>query len=92
MVKNYTIACQSVFWVTAQPGSYILKTVGVQALFDILRKLAPFAIQDEDLRVDYFIDELEPAGQSDFADAEFKVPAGSGRSKIRQTLENRMGL
>ena len=92
MVKNYTIACQTVFWGVAQPGSYILKTVGVQALFDILRKLAPISILDEDLRVDYFIGKLQPAGQVDFADGEFKVPAGSGRSKIRQTLEGLMGI
>jgi hypothetical protein len=36
------------------PGSYILKTVGVQALFDILRKLAPSALEAKDLRVAFF--------------------------------------
>ncbi|OUC13405.1 MAG: DNA phosphorothioation-associated DGQHR protein 1, partial [Alkalinema sp. CACIAM 70d] len=40
LVLNYLIACHDVFWTPAKDDSFILKTVGVQALFDILRKLA----------------------------------------------------
>lgn len=51
MVANYTTACQNMFWDRARSGSYILKTVGVQALFDILRKLAHASVQAKDFRV-----------------------------------------
>jgi DNA phosphorothioation-associated DGQHR protein 1 len=87
MVANYIVACDKVFWSNAGPGSYIVKTVGVQALFDILRKMAPSAIEGKDLRAAYFEEKLQPASGINFADAEFQVPSGSGRSAIRRAIE-----
>jgi len=92
MVKNYVIACQEIFWTPARPESFILKTVGIQALFDILRKLASEAVELKDIRADYFVNKLVAARDIDFADAEFKISAGSGRSRIRRALEARLGL
>lgn len=89
-VENYLMACENVFWSNAQLNSYILKTVGVQALFDILRKLAPIALQAKDFRVAFFKDKLERAADIDFAAANFQVPAGSGRSAIRKAIEARV--
>src|ERR1700728_4682136 len=35
IVVNFLIACNESFWNTAKDGSFILKTVGIQALFEI---------------------------------------------------------
>jgi hypothetical protein len=92
LVSNYVRACNGLLWQRASQGSYILKTVGVQALFDILRKLAPSALEAKDLRVAFFESKLRPAADVDFAGERFRVPAGSGRSLIRKTIEQRIGI
>lgn len=92
MVENYLKACANLFWQTPAPGSFIIKTVGVQALFDILRKIALEAYEAEDLRVPFFEDRLRPASTINFADEQFRVPSGSGRSIIRRALEGALGL
>ena len=91
-VDNYLRACDGLLWKPAHQGSYILKTVGVQALFDILRKLAPSALEAKDLRVTFFENKLRPAAAVDFSNEKFRVPAGSGRSIIRKTIEGQIGL
>jgi DNA phosphorothioation-associated DGQHR protein 1 len=92
LVDNYLRACVTVFWTGARPGSYILKTVGVQALFDILRKVAPAAVEAKNLTVSYFEEKLRPAGTIDFAATEYQVPSGSGRSFIRKAIEERIAI
>lgn len=91
-VENYVMACNDMFWSTASPQSFILKTVGVQALFDILRRLSPGAMQIKDISTAYFKDKLRGAGDIDFADVQFRVPAGSRRSFIRKTIETAIGI
>lgn len=39
MVLNYLKASEDVFWKNASEGSFIFRTIGVQAIFDILRKV-----------------------------------------------------
>lgn len=90
MVTNYVTICDKLFWRTAQAGSYITKTVGVQALFDILRKLAPGSIQAKDLRTAYFERKLLRAADIDFSADNFRIPAGSGRTAIRRAIEARL--
>ncbi len=90
MVENYLVACNDLFWGQAAPGSYIFKSVGVQALFDILRRLAADAVTARDLRTAYFAARLQPASEVDFSEAKFQVPAGKGRSIIRKTIEERL--
>ena len=92
MVENYLKACANLFWLAPAPESFIIKTVGVQALFDILRKIAPEAYAAEDLRVPFFEDRLRPAAAINFADERFRVPSGSGRSIIRRAMEAALGL
>ncbi|WP_176480232.1 MULTISPECIES: DNA phosphorothioation-associated DGQHR protein 1 [Mesorhizobium] len=92
MVENYLKACANLFWQAPAPGSFIVKTVGVQALFDILRRIAPEAYEAEDLRVPFFENRLRPAAAINFADERFRVPSGSGRSIIRRALEMALGL
>ncbi|MBR1285362.1 DGQHR domain-containing protein [Bradyrhizobium sp. AUGA SZCCT0177] len=91
-VLNYTAACEAVFWSGAEPGSFITKTVGVQALFDILRKLAPEALEQRKISSGFFKSRLDGARDLDFSDAEYKSPSGSGRTKIRKAIEEKIDL
>lgn len=92
MVLNFVAACQARLWRSAAAGSFITKTVGVQALFDILKRLAPDALASKDISQEYFDTTLAPASQIDFASAEFRNASGSGRTAIRRALENALGL
>lgn len=92
MTLNFLIACNDVFWQPAKDGSFITKTVGVQALFDILRKMAEKAYLDRDISVKYFTGRLGPAKSIDFSSDEFRNASGSGRSAIKNAIASAMGL
>lgn len=70
----------------ADAESFITKTVGVQALFDVLRVLAQEALESTDFSEEFFAKKLEPASGIDFTDETFQNPSGSGRTFIRQLL------
>jgi DNA phosphorothioation-associated DGQHR protein 1 len=91
-VRNFLEAAEKVFWANAKNGSFITKTVGVQALFDILRKLAFKALDGKDVSVKFFVTQLSPASNIDFSDAAFKSASGSGRTQIRHAIETAIGL
>lgn len=88
MTLNYLIACEAVFWKNAPEGSFITKTVGVQALFDILRTLAWDAYDHRDISAAYFSSKLQPAGSIDFSAETFRNASGSGRSTIRKAIQS----
>jgi DNA phosphorothioation-associated DGQHR protein 1 len=92
IILNYLKACDQVLWKDARAGSFIVKTVGIQALFDILRALAPEVLEGGDATEAYFVKKLEPAADIDFATVEFKNASGSGRSFIRNRLKSVMGI
>lgn len=87
LVENYLGACSDVLWQPAKPGSFILKTVGLQAQFDVLRVLAGPAYAAKDVRKEYFVGKLAQAGQIDFSTDRFKNASGSGRTLIRRAIE-----
>lgn len=91
-VLNYLVACQNVFWENAGPGSFITKTVGVQALFDLLRLLLPLALEARALSVDFFQGRMDGAKEVDFSNPLFRNASGSGRTYIRKVLEVGAGL
>lgn len=90
LVDNYLRACDTLFWTPAPHNSYVLRAVGVQALFDIMRKLAPIAIEAGNLSANYFRETLGPAADIDFSAERFQVPAGAGRTAIRKAIEERV--
>ena len=92
MVKNYVFACQEVFWKKAKPNSFITKTVGVQALFDILRLLAAEAYETKVISSSAFANKLRGAAGIDFSEDQFRNASGSGRSLIRRAIERRAGI
>lgn len=88
IVRNYLTACETVFWEPASEDSFITKTVGVQAVLDILRKfLAKVAYEQKDISVARFQADLTPAGGIDFSDERFRKASGAGRSLIRKAIE-----
>lgn len=92
LVFNYLAACEEVFWSRATGKSFITKTVGVQALFDLLRRVfVPAALEKRNLKREFFVSYLDRAAYIDFAQDEFKNASGSGRSFIRRTLEEAIG-
>jgi DNA phosphorothioation-associated DGQHR protein 1 len=92
MVKNFMIACEEVFWSKATPSSFITKTVGVQALFDILRLLAADAYANKVISSSLFRDRMQGAGDIDFSEDQFRNASGSGRSLIRRAIEEKAGI
>lgn len=90
MTLNYLVACETIFWKNATEGSFITKTVGVQALFDILRVIAKDAYDQRNISVDYFSSKLNPAGIIDFSIENFRNASGSGRSTIRRAIQSKM--
>lgn len=87
IVSNYLSACDAVFWSNASAESFITRTIGVQALFDILRPMATSAVENKDISSDYFKSILLPAGSIDFSDVQFKNASGSGRSIIARSIK-----
>ncbi|SOE35327.1 DNA phosphorothioation-associated DGQHR protein 1 [Delftia acidovorans] len=92
MTLNFLLACQDIFWKNAQPGSFIIKTVGIQALFDILRLLAADAYQKRDISMRYFSEQLQVAQSIDFSSDAFRNASGSGRSTIKKAIVSAIGL
>ena len=92
MVLNYVKACDIVFWEDARGGSFIFRTIGIQAVLDILRKLAPQGYEQRNISVKYFTEKVTPAKDIDFSDDRFRNPSGSGRTLIRKTIERAIGI
>jgi DNA phosphorothioation-associated DGQHR protein 1 len=85
-LNNYFAAVDHTLWRDAPPETFIRKTVGVQALFDISRRLLFEGVRERDLRVPRFMRVLDRARRIDFGDPFFHA-SGASRSTIRKTLE-----
>lgn len=92
IVLNYVQAANTVFWERAEGSSFILKSVGVQALFDILRLIVSVVLESKNVSTQAFVERLAPAAHVDFAAERFRSPSGSGRTFIRKVLAANMGL
>lgn len=91
LVRNYFQAVEAVLWRGASAKSYIRKTVGVQAIFDVLRTLAARAVSEKDISRSMFEQRLAITKKIDFAD-DFYQASGTGRQRIRNTLELSLGI
>lgn len=92
MVLNYMKASEDVFWRDASKDSFIFRTIGVQSIFDILRKVAGQSLEAKDISVGFFTSLLEGARPIDFATERFRNPSGSGRTMIRRAIEEAIGV
>lgn len=90
IIKGYFLAVEKSLWSRQRTG-FINRTVGILALFDVLRKAL---IVNPELRGAPFeaaTKILEPARSIDFSDNYFHA-SGAGRVRIRKILEYSMGL
>nr|WP_254226569.1 DGQHR domain-containing protein [Burkholderia glumae] len=92
LTRNYLDACENTFWRDASKDSYITKTVGVQALLDVLKIVAKKANEDRDISVSRFEEILKPAADIDFAADAFKNASGAGRTTIKRAVVDACGL
>lgn len=91
-VKNFLVAAQDLFWSKCKPDSFICKTVGVQALFDVLLAIAKEGFATRTFSVDFFAQKLAPAAEINFGNERFKNASGSGRLLIKNCIFFKAGL
>jgi DNA phosphorothioation-associated DGQHR protein 1 len=89
-LTNYFNAVEQILWREAAADTFIRKTVGIQALFDLSRPLLYAGVKERDLRVPRFAEALKPAKRIDFSDPFFHA-SGASRTTIRKTLEYALG-
>jgi DNA phosphorothioation-associated DGQHR protein 1 len=89
---HYFAAVATQIWSPAGPNSYLKKTVGIQAAFDVLRDLL---VSRTVSAVNYSTDALEillaPCSGLDPAGDKYQA-SGIGRSEIRKELKNAIGV
>jgi DNA phosphorothioation-associated DGQHR protein 1 len=90
-VKNFFLAVNQIFWSHASERSYIKRTVGIQALFDILRLLLKDFRENKKISVEFFNKYLVSASNIDFSNTFFQA-SGIGKSRIRNIIELKIGL
>jgi hypothetical protein len=90
--RNFMTACFGLFWEHAPAESFIQKTVGVQALFDVFREIAGTMLANGDMTEQAFVSILKPAANVDFANVHFREASGSNRTRIRRIIRARLGL
>lgn len=76
----------------AERASFLTKTVGIQALFDVLRELAASALEERDFSRDRFVAILQPLAETDFSYNGFQQASGQGRSLIRRVILFAIGI
>jgi len=60
LARNYFAACAELFWDAQGEIGYIRKTVGVQALFDVLRRISPEVTAKKDVSKESLAKRLQP--------------------------------
>lgn len=91
VVKAYFLAVREKIWKKATADSYIVKTVGIQALFDVLRAIAAEAVASKAVSVEWFNNRLRPVFNTDFSDQFFQA-SGKGRVRLKNVLKLQMKL
>ncbi|UPT67630.1 MAG: DNA phosphorothioation-associated DGQHR protein 1 [Sphingobacteriales bacterium JAD_PAG50586_3] len=90
ILLNYFEAANKALWSKASAKSYIVKTVGIQALFDILKMILAKNKSIEPQALD-FESYLSKVSDIDFSD-KFYQASGIGRSRIKNTIGLKIGL
>jgi len=90
LTKNYLNAVSNILWKDSV-NSIIRKTVGIQAIFDILRLICNEAKQAKDISQQFFSVKMAPCKDIDFSNTFFEA-SGRGRQRIRTAIELKLGL
>lgn len=89
LILNYLTVADELFWQKPEPG-FIRKTIGIQALFDVMTLLLPNQLKSKNLTKDAWRGHLQPASAINFTDRLFHA-SGSGRTQVKKTLLLSMG-
>lgn len=81
-INNFFVVADKLFFNSASSSSYIFKTVGIQALFDVLRVILKRELDHKDVSEKYFETRIKVLKDVDFSD-NFFSPSGAGRSRIK---------
>ncbi|MFK4792205.1 DGQHR domain-containing protein [Sphingobium sp. ZW T5_29] len=90
--RNFVNVADELFWRDADPKSFIRKTVGVQALFDIYREIVRPMLEAGDMTEQAFRQQLAPAREIKFEHVRFQNASGSNRTAIRRIIRVNLGL
>lgn len=92
IIKNYFTAAKNIFWDTAKPNSYIKKTVGIQALFDVLHFILSKYKEKGlgNIEIKTFTEILTGASSLDFSTEHFQQASGIGRVQMRQEITEKI--
>lgn len=90
IITSYFSAVKKKLWDIADARSYIRKTVGIQALFDVLRNILRDMQDTESVKETFFLERMKKCEAVNFADPFFQA-SGTGRSRIRNCLELCLG-
>lgn len=85
-IQNFFVSVNEWLWAQATPKSYIKKTAGLQALFEVLVDLLKNFEKDRDISVQFFSNYLSKASHVDFG-ADFFQSSGKGKTRIKNALE-----
>lgn len=89
LVLNYLTVVDELLWQKPEPG-FIRKTIGIQALFDVLAVLLPEQLPSKNLTKDAWRAYLQKAQNINFTDRLFHA-SGSGRGRVKKALLMAMG-
>lgn len=89
-IKNYFSVVDKLLFQTANELSYIFRTVGIQALFDVLREILLKELNKRDISEKFFESKIKPFEKVNFAD-NFFSPSGAGRVRIRNLFYYKLG-
>lgn len=87
-VYNFLQATKKTVWKVYDPKSYIFKTVGIQALFDLLKRILE---KNKTTNEDEFIKYLDQSNKYNFSSSSIQA-SGIGRKDIRNALLLSSGL
>ena len=90
IITKYFIIVKDILWSKSSQKSYITKTVGVQASFDILKFILIKENSENPDKID-FGSYLSKVANIDFSDSFFQA-SGIGRSRIKNTIGIATGL
>lgn len=84
-VKNFFSVVSDLLWEQATDASYITRTVGIQALFDVLKTILVDFDENRKISIALFQTELKPCASIPFADDFFQA-SGKGRVRLKNAM------
>jgi DNA phosphorothioation-associated DGQHR protein 1 len=91
LTRNFFAAIHQLLWSHATGRSYIVKTVGIQASFDLLKRLATDFVGSKDISEGVVRRRIRQLADVDFEDSFFQA-SGKGRVRIRNVMLLKLGL